>query len=127
MANFYKGSIYNPFLIFMGALCVDTLGVVDEAQTLYRMPLSFTSAFLHRSGIPAFSSADRFLDLGHPYGMVIDHLLRERDLLAGAVVFVSCVYHSYRLHQPVKNPISDNTNILWNIPSLGINSRYRLP
>ena len=32
-----------------------------------------------------------------------------------------------RLHQPVKNPISDNSNILWNSPSLGINSRYRLP
>ena len=24
-----------------------------------------------------------------------------------------------RLHQPVKNPISDNSNILWNSPSLG--------
>ena len=31
-----------------------------------------------------------------------------------------------RLHKPVKNPISDNSNILWNSPSLGINSRYRL-
>ena len=28
-----------------------------------------------------------------------------------------------RLHQPVKNPISDNSNILWKSPSLGINSR----
>ena len=32
-----------------------------------------------------------------------------------------------RLHQPVKNLISDKSNILWNSPSLGINSRYRLP
>ena len=35
--------------------------------------------------------------------------------------------YMYRLHQPVKNPISDNSNILWNSPSLEINSRYRLP
>ena len=28
-----------------------------------------------------------------------------------------------RLHQPVLNSISDNSNILWNRPSLGINSR----
>ena len=41
---------------------------------------------------------------------------------------VSCrVTDNKRLHQPVKNPISDNSNILWNSPSLGINSRYRLP
>ena len=32
-----------------------------------------------------------------------------------------------RLHQPVKNSISDNSYILWNSPFLGINSRYRLP
>ena len=34
---------------------------------------------------------------------------------------------NYRLHQPVKNPISDNSNILWNSPYLEINSKYRLP
>ena len=27
-----------------------------------------------------------------------------------------------RLQQPVQNPISDNTNVLWNSPSLGKNS-----
>ena len=37
------------------------------------------------------------------------------------------LHSGYRLHQPVKNPISDNSNILGNSPSLRINSRYRLP
>ena len=32
-----------------------------------------------------------------------------------------------RLQQPVQNPINDNTNVLWNSPSLGKNYRYRLP
>ena len=32
-----------------------------------------------------------------------------------------------RLQQPVQNPISDNTNVLWNSPSLGKNYSYRLP
>ena len=32
-----------------------------------------------------------------------------------------------RLHQPVLNSISDNSNILWNRPSLGINSRQGYP
>ena len=32
-----------------------------------------------------------------------------------------------RLQQPVQNPISDKTNILWNSPSLGKNYSYRLP
>ena len=31
------------------------------------------------------------------------------------------------LQQPVQNPISDNTNMLWNSPSLGKDNRYRLP
>ena len=32
-----------------------------------------------------------------------------------------------RLQQPVQNPIRDNTNVLWNSPSLGKNYSYRLP
>ena len=28
-------------------------------------------------------------------------------------------YTNFRLQQPVQNPISDNTNVLWNSPSLG--------
>ena len=32
-------------------------------------------------------------------------------------------YHC-RLQQPVQNPVSDNTNILWKRPSLGKNCRY---
>ena len=35
--------------------------------------------------------------------------------------------YTYRLQQPVQNPISDNTNVLWNSPSLGKNYSYRLP
>ena len=31
------------------------------------------------------------------------------------------------LHQPVQNPTSDNTDILWNSPSLGKKYSYRLP
>ena len=38
-----------------------------------------------------------------------------------------CSYDFSRLQQPVQNPISDNTNILWNSPSLGKNYSYRLP
>ena len=41
------------------------------------------------------------------------------------IIELTCILN--RLHQPVKNPISDNSNILWNSPSLGINFRYRLP
>ena len=32
----------------------------------------------------------------------------------------------YRLQQPVQNPISENTYILWNSLSLGKNYSYRL-
>ena len=32
-----------------------------------------------------------------------------------------------RLQQPVQNPISDNTNVLWNSPYLGKNYNYRVP
>ena len=32
-----------------------------------------------------------------------------------------------RLQQPVQNPISDNTNVLWNSPSLGKNYNNRVP
>ena len=32
-----------------------------------------------------------------------------------------------RLQQPVQNPISDHTNVLWNSPSLGQNYSDRLP
>ena len=38
-------------------------------------------------------------------------------------------FFSTRLHQPVKNPISDKSNILWNSPSVGYpdfsNTEYR--
>ena len=33
----------------------------------------------------------------------------------------------YRLQQPVQNPISDNTDVLWNSQSLGKKYSYRLP
>ena len=36
------------------------------------------------------------------------------------------VWDVCRLQQPVQNPISDNTNVLWNSPSLGKNYSYRL-
>ena len=32
-----------------------------------------------------------------------------------------------RLQQPVQNPLSDHSNILWNSPSIGIDFKYRLP
>ena len=38
-----------------------------------------------------------------------------------------CLLYCCRLQQPVQNPISDNTNVLWNSPSLGKNYSYRLP
>ena len=32
-----------------------------------------------------------------------------------------------RLQQPVQNPMSDNTNVLWNSPSLGKKQLYTTP
>ena len=32
----------------------------------------------------------------------------------------------FRLQQPVQNPISDNTNVLWNSPSLGKKLKLQL-
>ena len=44
------------------------------------------------------------------------------------VLFILCIVVAhYRLQQPVQNPISDNTNVLWNSPSLGKNYSYNLP
>ena len=39
---------------------------------------------------------------------------------------MSHISHNLRLQQPVQNPISDNTNILWNSPS-SEKYIYRLP
>ena len=39
----------------------------------------------------------------------------------------SCQCGHIRLQQPVQNPISDNTNVLWNSPSLGKNYNNRVP
>ena len=39
---------------------------------------------------------------------------------------MGCEYHC-RLQQTVQNPISDNTNVLWNSQFLGKNYSYRLP
>ena len=41
------------------------------------------------------------------------------------IVMYNYVYHC-RLQQPVQNPISDNTNVLWNSTSLGKIYSYRL-
>ena len=44
------------------------------------------------------------------------------QVISEAICKVLC-----RLQQPWQNPISDNTNVLWNSPSLGKNYSYRLP
>ena len=41
--------------------------------------------------------------------LLVSFLGRKCEILAKS-------HHSLRLHQPVKNPISDNSNILWNSP-----------
>ena len=63
-----------------------------------------------------------------------DDIQAEHLLYAGGAVIDSLcklmtaiLVHGYRLQQPVQNPISDNTNVLWNSPSLGKNYSYRLP
>ena len=57
-----------------------------------------------------------------------ENRIKMKDFRAEFIIirFTETTQKSIRLHQPVKNPISDNSNIFWNSPSLGINSRYRL-
>ena len=71
--------------------------------------------------IISYQSAERqtFMILGHAPG----HDPR-RSGKGGSCIFCEKILR--RLQQPVQNPKSDNTNVLWNSPSLGKNYSYRL-
>ena len=80
-----------------------------------------------------------FLEMGHSTKCyccrlwdfkLVEHINVHIRLLVDVTLYEHLYEHKVtttRLQQPVQNQISDNTNVLWNSPSLGKSYSYRLP
>ena len=134
--GFAKRSNYKQKLICLqqfknGKILKSDVNIWELPTTSQVRAFKYHSVFIHCKGLSnkdmpvkiSILPSDK-LEADRYWLDVIDrrnHTVPAKDGVA------MCLNSILRLHQPVKNPISDNSNILWNSPSLGINSRYRLP